>query len=92
MYGHQLINNDTKKISYDFPVKAPFIGEMVLEKKNLEEALKKMKSKGADSIKLPTPQLDGIRFRDLDFADLKDVIDRMELVVSDLKEIKEQIK
>lgn len=92
MYGHQLINHDTKKISYDLPVKAPFIGEVILNKQALEKSLEFIKDKGIDSIRTSTAELDGIRIRELSFEELQNVIDRMELVVTDLKEIKSQIE
>lgn len=91
MIGHHLVNYDNKKISYDFNTAVPFVGQFTLTRSHIETALKYLDGTKQNMTQLSTTQLDGIRIREFDFAEVPALIKKIQTFLEDLQELQKKI-
>lgn len=91
MIGNFNINHDKKLINYDFKVSVPMRGEFILTRQHVDTLTAFFDAKKVETHMFETNQLQGLHIIDMTFEDLPILIDRMEVFLSDLKKIKEQV-
>lgn len=88
MTGNFLVDHDRKMVSYKFQVGLPLIGEIVFDRDSIKKIQEQMEKLKVAATPISTLQLDGIQFSDVPFDNLADLIQRFEIIISDMKELK----
>lgn len=92
MIGKWSVNHDIKKVAYDFDTDVPFLGRFILTRQHVETALRHFDETKRDLTEFNTYLLDGLHMKDIPFGDLPALIDKVEILLADLKELLDKTK
>jgi len=90
MIGIWNVNYDKKTISYDFNVKIELFADIILTRSHLDQSIKHLDETKKEFTTATTNQLTGLHLRDISFDGLGELIEKVELFLVDLKELKDK--